>query len=225
MLIKICGLREPQNIDEIIQLEPDMIGFIFYKNSPRYAKKVDKEYMKTIPKSIKKVGVFVNEKLENILTIIRNYSLDAVQLHGSENHELCKILKEEANIIVIKVFSIMDAYNFKVTKEYEDVVDYFLFDTKTDLYGGSGKKFNWKILNEYRGTKDFILSGGIELSDAKAIRKIEHPRMIGLDLNSKFEIKPGLKNLTLLKEFLYELSKPIEEDEDEDENENMNKNE
>lgn len=225
MLIKICGLREPKNIDEIIQLEPDMIGFIFYKNSPRYAKKVDKKYLKTIPKSIKKVGVFVNEKLENILTIIRNYSLDAVQLHGSENHELCKILKEEANIIVIKVFSIMDAYNFKVTKEYEDVVDYFLFDTKTDLYGGSGKKFNWKILNEYRGTKDFILSGGIELSDAKAIRKIKHPRMIGLDLNSKFEIKPGLKNLTLLKEFLYELSKPIEEDEDEDENENMNKNE
>ncbi|VBB44633.1 N-(5'-phosphoribosyl)anthranilate isomerase [uncultured Paludibacter sp.] len=204
LLIKVCGLREPKNILEVARLEPDMMGFIFYHNSPRFAKHLDVNVLHQIPKHIKKVGVFVNEDLENILTYIEKYKLDAVQLHGAENYTLCKKLKDESKVMIIKVFSVMSADNFKVTKEYEPVSDYFLFDTKTDVYGGSGQKFNWNILNEYKGNKEFILSGGISLSDVKPICKIFHPKLIGVDLNSKFEIKPGLKDVEKLRMFIHE---------------------
>lgn len=217
--IKICGMKFPDNIMEISALHPDYMGFIFYKRSPRFAKKLDRKIMQSLPEGIKKVGVFVNENLENILTAIHNYQLDAVQLHGAENRKLCQLIKEEANTTVIKVFSIMDRHNLKVTKEYEDVADLFLFDTKTDLYGGSGQKFNWNILHEYQGERDFLLSGGIGLDDVKAIRKLQHPKMIGVDVNSRFEIKPGLKNVEMLREFIREINKPIENEEEEQQNE------
>lgn len=220
MQIKICGLREPGNIRQIAQLHPDYMGFIFYPNSPRFAKKLDVNVLNSIPKEIKKVGVFVNENLENILTYIHKYDLDAVQLHGSENQKLCQLIKEEAKAQVIKVFSVMGAYNLKVTKDYEDVADLFLFDTKTDLYGGSGQKFNWNILHEYLGEKNFLLSGGIGLDDVKAIRKLEHPKMIGVDVNSRFEIKPGLKNVEMLREFIQEINKPKEIEEEENDEQN-----
>ena len=215
MQIKICGLLEPENIREIAALQPDYMGFIFYPNSPRFAKNLDVSLLNALPASIKKVGVFVNENLENILTYIQKYDLDAVQLHGADNKRLCREIKEEAKTMVIKVFPIMASYNLKVTKEYEDTADLFLFDTKTDLYGGSGQKFNWNILHDYHGEKDFLLSGGISADDVKAIRKIQHPKMIGVDLNSKFEIKPGLKNAALLRQFIEELNKPKEEANDE----------
>ncbi|MHB9054810.1 MAG: phosphoribosylanthranilate isomerase [Paludibacteraceae bacterium] len=208
MKVKICGMNSPENIREVAALQPDFMGFIFYPNSPRFAKNLDTNALDGLPKSIKKIGVFVNENLENILTYINNYNLDGVQLHGTENKKLCMKIKEEAKTMVIKAFPVMESYNLKVTRDYEDFADLFLFDTKTDLYGGSGKKFNWNILHEYRGKKDFLLSGGIEMDDIKAIRKIEHPKMIGVDLNSKFEIQPGLKNVALLKQFLAELNKP-----------------
>lgn len=215
MQIKICGLREPENIREIAALQPDYMGFIFYPNSPRFAKNPDVSLLNALPASIKKAGVFVNENLENILTYIQKYDLDAVQLHGADNKRLCREIKEEAKTMVIKVFPIMASYNLKVTKEYEDTADLFLFDTKTDLYGGSGQKFNWNILHDYHGEKDFLLSGGISPDDVKAIRKIEHPKMIGVDLNSKFEIRPGLKNTALIRHFIEELNKPKEKSDDE----------
>jgi phosphoribosylanthranilate isomerase len=193
------------------------MGFIFYTRSPRFVKNPDISIISSLPDEIKKVGVFVNENLENILTYIHKFDLDAVQLHGAENQKLCKAIKEEANTMVIKAFPIMDKYNLKVTKNYEDVADLFLFDTKTDLYGGSGQKFNWNILHEYHGEKDFFLSGGIGPDDVKAIRKLKHPKMIGVDLNSRFELKPGLKNVSMLREFIEELNKPTE---NEDENTN-----
>ena len=208
MLIKICGLREPDNIREIAGLQPDYMGFIFYPNSPRFVKNMDVSVMEKLPKSITKTGVFVNENLENILTAISKYNLDAVQLHGADNRKLCRKIRQEAKTMVIKIFPIMDASNFRVTGDYEAVADYFLFDTKTDLYGGSGQKFNWNILQEYKGNKPFLLSGGIGADDVKAIRKIEHPKMIGVDLNSRFEIKPGLKNVALLSQFIEELKRP-----------------
>ena len=204
-------MKYPDNIREIAALQPDFMGFIFYPNSPRFADQLDVNSLESIPKSIKKVGVFVNDNLENILTCIQKYNLDAVQLHGAENGSLCRKIKEEAKTMVIKAFSVMGAYNLKVTKEYEDVADLFLFDTKTDLYGGSGQKFNWNILSEYQGNTPFLLSGGIGMEDVKAIRSIEHPKMIGVDVNSKFEIKPGLKNVALLKKFIEELNKPKDE--------------
>ena len=201
-------MKYPDNIRELSSLHPDFMGFIFYPNSPRYVGQLDAGSLTSLPTSIKKTGVFVNENLENILTAISKYNLDAVQLHGADNKKLCRKIRQEAKTMVIKIFPIMDASNFRVTGDYEAVADYFLFDTKTDLYGGSGQKFNWNILQEYKGNKPFLLSGGIGADDVKAIRKIEHPKMIGVDLNSRFEIKPGLKNVALLSQFIEELKRP-----------------
>lgn len=206
-LIKICGMKFPENIRAVAALHPDFMGFIFYPKSPRFAEPLDVSTLNSMPKSIKKIGVFVNESLENILTIAYKYKLDGVQLHGTELVEMCKELRK-AGFIVIKAFPIAEAYNFKVTKAYEGACDYFLFDTKTEAYGGSGVKFNWKMLDEYVGETPFLLSGGIAPDDAEAIRKIEHPKFVGIDLNSKFEVKPGEKNVELLREFLKETRTP-----------------
>lgn len=204
MKIKICGMKFPDNIEAIAPLKPDFMGFIFYPKSPRYAEPLDVKALQSLPKIIKKIGVFVNEDLENILTIATKYDLDGVQLHGSELVDMCRTLRK-AGFIVIKAFPIAEAYNFKVTKAYEGACDYFLFDTKTDAYGGSGLKFNWGMLDEYVGETPFLLSGGIAADDAEAILKIEHPLFAGIDLNSKFEIKPGEKNVSLLQRFIDQL--------------------
>lgn len=202
--IKVCGMKYPENINEIAALHPDFMGFIFYPKSPRFAESLDVLALKALPSTIKKIGVFVNENLENILTIAYKYKLDGVQLHGTELVEMCKELKS-AGYLVIKAFPIAEAYNFKVTKDYEGTCDYFLFDTKTDAYGGSGVKFNWSMLDEYTGETPFLLSGGIAADDVTTIKKIEHPRFAGIDLNSKFEIKPGIKDELKLRSFINEL--------------------
>ena len=197
-------MRIPENIAKVAALKPDFMGFIFYPKSPRYAEPLDVAALNALPKSIQKIGVFVNENLENILTIAYKYKLDGLQLHGTELVEMCAKLKR-AGYIVIKAFPIAKAYNFRVTKDYEGACDYFLFDTKTDAYGGSGLKFDWTMLDEYVGETPFLLSGGIAADDAEAILKIEHSKFAGIDLNSKFELKPGEKNVGLLKEFLKEI--------------------
>ena len=214
MQIKICGMKYPENILEVSTLHPDYMGFIFYLKSPRFADRLDLSVLNSLPKDIQKVGVFVNENLENILTVIHNYQLDAVQLHGAENRKLCQLIKEEANTMVIKVFSIMDKHNLKVTNEYENITDLFLFNTKTDVYADSEQKFNWNILYNYQGNKDFLLGGKIGPDDIKAIRKLKHPKMIGVDLNSRFEIKPGLKNVDMLRTFMEEINLPPETEEE-----------
>lgn len=201
LYIKICGMKYPENIRLVAALHPDLMGFIFYPKSPRYAEPLDIATLNALPKSIKKIGVFVNEDLERILTSVFKYKLDGVQLHGTENTDICRKLKD-AGLIVLKAFPIAEAYNFKVTATYEGVCDYFLFDTKTDAYGGSGLKFNWSMLNEYVGNTPFLLSGGIASDDAEAILKINHQMFAGIDLNSKFEVSSGLKNVELLKGFV-----------------------
>jgi phosphoribosylanthranilate isomerase len=207
LLIKICGMKSPENIRAVAALHPDFMGFIFYPKSPRYAEPLDSAALQALPKSIKKIGVFVNEDMENILTFVYKYKLDGVQLHGTELVEMCKELRK-TGLIVIKAFPIAEAYNFRVTKPYEGFCDFFLFDTKTDAYGGSGVKFNWGMLNEYKGEAPFLLSGGIAADDAEAILKIKHPKLVGIDLNSKFEVKPGVKNVELLRGFLSPLNPP-----------------
>ena len=204
--VKVCGMKIPENINAVLGLGLDFMGFIFYPKSPRYAEPLEVQTLKEIPESVKKIGVFVNESLENILTIVTKYKLDGVQLHGSEMADVCKELRK-VGLIVLKAFPIAEAYNFKVTKAYEGACDYFLFDTKTDAYGGSGVKFDWTMLDEYNGDTPFFLSGGIADDDAKAILKINHPKFAGIDLNSKFEISPGLKNVELLRIFLSELNR------------------
>ena len=205
MLLKICGMKYPENIQAVSALKPDFMGFIFYPKSPRYAEPLDITYLNGLSPRIKKIGVFVNENLENILTIGYKYKLDGVQLHGSELVGMCSKLKS-LGYLVIKAFPIAEAYNFKVTKAYEGVCDYFLFDTKTEGYGGSGLKFNWQMLKEYKGETPFLLSGGIEADDIEAIQKIDHPKLAGIDLNSKFELKPGLKDVEKLRNFIIQLN-------------------
>lgn len=202
--VKVCGMKYPSNILDVGALQPDLMGFIFYPKSPRYAEPLDIATLESLPRNIKKIGVFVNEDLDKILTIVFKYKLDGVQLHGAENKEICSRLRD-AGLLVIKAFSIAEAYNFVLTKNYEGACDYFLFDTKTEAYGGSGLKFNWAILSEYTGETPFLLSGGIAADDAEAILKIEHPKFAGIDLNSKFETSPGLKNVEMLNVFLSEL--------------------
>ncbi len=197
-------MKVPENIKAIAELKPNLMGFIFYPKSPRYAEPLDVETLSSLPQNIKKIGVFVNEDLQRILTLVYKYKLDGVQLHGSENAEICKQLKD-TGLLVLKAFPIAEAYNFKVTGNYEGVCDYFLFDTKTDAFGGSGVKFDWTILDEYQGETPFLLSGGIAADDVEAISKIKHPKFAGIDLNSKFEISPGLKNVELLEGFLKQL--------------------
>lgn len=206
-LVKICGMKYPENIQAVAALHPDFMGFIFYPKSPRYAEPLSPEVLDAIPASIKKIGVFVNEDLENILTIVYKYKLNGVQLHGSEMVSMCAQLKE-AGLIVIKAFPIAEAINFIPAKRYEGVCDYFLFDTKTDAYGGSGLKFNWEMLDEYSGETPYFLSGGIAADDVEAILKINHPKFTGVDLNSKFEIRPGEKNVELLSVFLDTINMP-----------------
>ncbi|ENI5844843.1 phosphoribosylanthranilate isomerase [Flavobacterium psychrophilum] len=195
MKLKICGMKYPENILEVSTLLPDYLGFIFWEKSSRY---FDLEIPK-IPESIKKVGVFVNANLEEILLKIKKYNLNLVQLHGNESPEFCKELKK-STIKIIKVFSVNDDFNFSALEPFEAVCDYFLFDTKGKLPGGNGITFNWQILQKHKSTKPFFLSGGIGLDDIKNIKKLNLP-IYAIDVNSKFEIEAGLKNIELLKSF------------------------
>lgn len=178
-----------ENIQEVSQLLPDYLGFIFYEKSSRY---FNGEIPK-LPKNIQKVGVFVNATLEEILAKIEEYELNIIQLHGNETPEFCKKL-QQLPIEIIKVFSVNDAFDFDVIQPYETVCNYFLFDTKGKLPGGNGTTFNWKILKKYPSTKPFFLSGGIGMEEIEQIKKLNLP-IHAIDINSKFESKPGLKNI------------------------------
>lgn len=199
--IKICGMKYPENIIEVASLLPDYMGFIFWEKSSRFFDEV----IPDLPKSIKKTGVFVNETIQIILEKAKKHDLRAIQLHGDESAEFCLALKEQldSTIEIIKVFSIIDTFDFDVLKPFEDVCNYFLFDTKGKLPGGNGAVFDWKILENYSSSKPFFLSGGIGIEELKSVNEILKTNLPihALDLNSKFEIKPGLKNKTILKEF------------------------
>lgn len=199
MKIKVCGMKYPDNINELATLPIDMIGLIFYPKSPRF---VDSLSCQSLP-NIKKVGVFVNANQNDIIDIAFRYGLDYIQLHGNESPEVCRALRSVG--IVIKAFSISVSADFEQTKEYDSVCDYFLFDTKTPYYGGSGQKFDWNILDSYKGNVPFLLSGGISPNDARSITSISHPQFEGIDLNSRFEVEPGRKNVELLRKFITEI--------------------
>jgi phosphoribosylanthranilate isomerase len=204
MKIKVCGMKYPDNIQELAQLPVDFIGMIFYDKSPRFAGNLKQDDIKGILKTGKdKVGVFVNAGIEYILRKTEDYLLDFVQLHGNESPGFCRELNKF--VPVIKAFSIAGISGFEQTKQYEGIAGYFLFDTKTPQYGGSGQKFDWNILDAYDGDTPFFLSGGITIDDIDKIKKIRHPRLYGVDLNSRFETEPGLKDIELLKQFIKQL--------------------
>lgn len=189
-------MKYPDNILEVSKLHPDYLGFIFYEKSSRF---FDADIPK-IPTSINKVGVFVNANVKYIESKIKIHHLDLVQLHGDESPEFCENL-QKIGIKIIKVFSIDDDFDFEILSKYENVCHYFLFDTKGKLPGGNGFAFNWQILEKYKSTKPFFLSGGIGIEEIEKIKNLNLP-IFAIDVNSKFELKPGLKNIELLKNII-----------------------
>ena len=200
MKLKVCGMKHEDNIQSIAELQPDYMGFIFYPKSKRNFE----NHIPKLSKDIKKTGVFVNMPVAEIIEKIQQYDLQAVQLHGDESVEIVKELKsEKPNIEIIKVFGIKDEFEFSILEDYADKVDYFLFDTKGKERGGNGVKFDWSVLKKYHLKTPFILSGGISPDDIDAIKEITKSGLpiYGLDINSKFEIEPGLKHIEAVKGF------------------------
>ena len=192
-------MKHSANIGELLQLQVDYVGFIFYKQSPRYVEESLKDVF--FPDFVHKTGVFVDEPVTEISSRIRQYGLNAVQLHGKESPEVCRQLKT-TGIEVIKSFSINSEQDFDLVEKYTDACDYFLFDTPTAKYGGSGQKFDWNILQHYHAEIPFFLSGGIAPEDAERIRSFHHKSLYAIDLNSRFEISPGVKDIPKLKNFI-----------------------
>lgn len=206
--LKVCGMRLAVNIAEVAELQPDYLGFIFYEKSPRFISEVSAELIKYIPPIIKTVGVFVNEDLETVKKKVNLYQLKSVQLHGSESPEYCGELKSGfSTLTVIKAFGVDENFDFTILDAYQNTVDYFLFDTKTKTHGGSGKTFDWHVLSKYTLDKPYFLSGGIDLEHVVKIREINDERLYALDINSRFEAEPGVKNAEKIKEFISEMNK------------------
>ena len=211
-------MRDSENIVELINLTPDYIGFIFYDKSKRFVTDFPKV---EIPLPVKKVGVFVNEKIEDVSQLVTKHKLNAVQLHGDESvaycNELRSLLERSREVIgldcarpdnrieVIKAFAVDGKFDFNTTIDYESVCDLFLFDTKGKEYGGNGLKYDWSILKKYKGDTPFLLSGGINENDVVVVKEFQHPKFAGVDLNSGFEDAPSQKNIEKLKTFFKEV--------------------
>lgn len=200
-------MRDPENVSGVVAVRPNFIGFIFYPKSKRFVGfEPVPEILDDIPDSVKKVGVFVDETPEKVLDIYRNWKLDVVQLHGHETPDYCRQI-QSSGITVFKAFSVDESFDFTILEAYSTVCDYFLFDTKGQLPGGTGQKFNWQLLDNYNGDVPFFLSGGIGPDDLEAIQNFEHPRWRGIDINSGFEISPALKDVIKVKNFIAEVRK------------------
>ena len=197
MQIKICGLKYRDNIEAVTALKPDYVGFICYAPSPRFAAELDVETLVSLPKTMAKTAVFVNETAETIHQLIDKYHFDAIQLHGNEDPEFCAEFK--GKVTVFKAFGVDQDFDFARLNQYVSSVDFFLFDTKTDKQGGSGKSFDWSLLDKYKLDIPFFLSGELSLDNLEEVKSIKHPQFYGIDLNSRFEIEPGLKDIEKLK--------------------------
>ncbi len=198
-------MRESQNMLELAELQPDFMGLIFYKKSPRFLENEGNlAFIKNL--NIKKVGVFVNADIEEIHHIIEAYNLDYVQLHGNESPDFCKQLRK-LGVGIFKAFSIDNLFDFGKTEAFEENVDYFLFDTKGDGYGGHGKSFDWKLLKKYNQKVPFLLAGGVSLDNIDAVLELKDLNLAGVDINSKFETSPGLKDILELKKLFEKIRK------------------
>ncbi len=205
--IKVCGMRDPGNIAGVAAEKPDFMGFIFYPKSKRFAGfDAQTEILDAVCETIRKVGVFVNEIPEQVLATGRAWKLDAIQLHGQETPDYCRQIKK-SGLPVFKAFPINESFDFEILKEYQNCCDYFLFDTKGSLPGGTGQKFNWQQLENYHLDVPFFLSGGIGPDDVESIRKFHHPQLFGIDINSGFEISPGIKDVEKVRRFIIEIKK------------------
>lgn len=228
MLMKVCGMREAENIREVTALNVDMMGFVFWPESPRYVQMISaqagiipdysEERLRmnqgkcvatgSLKNQPKRVGVFVDDMLQNIVTRVFNYSLDYIQLHGDEPRETCENLRLTLDpdirpgIKIIKAVSISAVGDFDRCAAYRGAVDMFLFDIKRKAAGGSHERFDWSVLRQYDGDIPFILGGGIGPDDTEDVKALRHPMLAGVDLDSRFEVKPGVKDVEKLRRFI-----------------------
>jgi phosphoribosylanthranilate isomerase len=208
--LKVCGMRNKENIQSLLEMQPDYMGFIFYEKSPRFvAEELDADLLNSFPRTVKKVGVFVNAHPDFIFKNVKKYGLDMVQLHGDETPEVCRSLRNRG-ISIIKAFSIDKAFNFSRLNNYKSFCDYFLFDTKGESYGGTGQTFNWEILKQYDNEKPFFLSGGISPVHTETISELKNMNLHAVDINSLFEKEPGLKDIEKVKAFAGQLRQALQ---------------
>ncbi len=201
MIRKVCGMREAQNIRDVEALGIDWMGFIFWEKTKRnVAHKPD-----YLPEKCKRVGVFVDADIDFIEQKQKDFGLNIIQLHGKESPDFCKMVKKRLGTTVMKAFSFKTAEDVAKTDEYDGTCDYFLFDTPTPNAGGSGKTFDWSLLDSYKGSTPFILSGGIGIGSVEALKAFSHDKWAGIDVNSKFEVEPALKDAELLRSFFESL--------------------
>lgn len=203
MKVKVCGMKYKENIEQVADLKPDYMGFIFYAPSKRY---VTEEFsLPVLPPEIQKVGVFVNANADDIIDKINKYNLDCIQLHGSEPPYFCRQMQRIT--CIIKAFGIDENFDFQVLETYKGTCNYFLFDTKTVEHGGSGQQFNWELLKKYTGDVPFFLSGGLDLEDVKELKELEREQsqLYAIDVNSRFEVRPGLKDIDKLTELIQQI--------------------
>ncbi len=195
MKLKVCGMRNSENIKGLLELRPDYVGFIFYEKSARYVGDFfDENWVEDFPSNTKKVGVFVNAPLAKILEKVKKYKLDFVQLHGEELPDFCKNLQSKG-VNIIKAFGVDEHFHFSQLNNYKQYCDYFLFDTKGPEKGGNGIAFNWEILKKYDNIKPFFLAGGIGLETINTVLELKNLNIHAIDVNSKFELSPGQKDI------------------------------
>lgn len=201
MMIKVCGMKVPDNITEVTKLKIDMIGFIFYHKSLRYIGNEVAGVEVTQQNGVARVGVFVNETTDTMRALAKQHQLDTLQLHGSESAEQCRELRQEGYRL-IKAIAVSDVKDLLIAQSYQNSCDWLLFDTKTAAYGGSGSSFDWSILEQYNGDTPFLLSGGISPQNLNSLLQFSHPQWVGIDLNSGFESEPALKDIESLRSFI-----------------------
>ena len=227
MIVKVCGMREADNLRQVGELDVDWIGMVFWPESPRFVKqrrarggfypdysplatKISElgglPALAAVENKPRRVGVFVDDMPQSIVTRVYNFYLDMVQLHGEESpvmiQNLQRTLVDIRPVKVIKTIKVESPEDFAKCKQYEGLVDYFLFHNKCQQEGGSGEKFDWNLLDAYDGNVPFLISGGIGIEDVERIKAISHPKFVGVDINSKFEIEPGLKDVQAVKLFI-----------------------
>lgn len=204
--VKVCGMRDPSNVKEIADARPDFMGFIFYRGSQRYVgDEIDDALFANVPAGIMSTGVFLNEDNKTIVNISNRTGLEVIQLHGNESPAACAELKS-SGLTVVKTFNVGEDFNFEDLEKYSSACDYFLFDSKTHLHGGSGNKFDWNKLEKYSMDKPFFLSGGIGPDDVDAVRSIVNRGLYAADINSRFEIGPGIKDADKVRKFIKEIN-------------------
>ncbi|UOG76668.1 phosphoribosylanthranilate isomerase [Hymenobacter tibetensis] len=203
--LKVCGMRQPENLAAVAALRPDFLGFIFYPKSSRYVgTQLSQKELAALPAGIRKVGVFVDENTEAVLARVAELGLDLVQLHGHETPAQCATI-QAAGVPVIKAFSVGEEFDFEQLKPYVGSADYFLFDTKGAQPGGNGTAFDWNLLSSYNLPVPYFLAGGLSIEQADTLRNLQLPGLFALDLNSRFETEPGVKDAELLRQLFIEL--------------------